>query len=190
MVFPVPVLANLRLLCFAMIAYAESANDKSKTASTSKNDKVETAQINICDEYFALGKYKESLGAIVEFKVGILNITKAGAEMTTLLKIKKRLQESGSVEILWRISRALYNMSKQKGLKSSESSDMVHEAYDVICKAMEIDDKHYAVHKWMAILVDSTSALKGLKARIASLPNFKKHLEVSLICSESVFKQC
>lgn len=47
----------------------------------------------------------------------------------------------------------------------------------MIVKALELDDKNYACHKWMAVLLDAKSDLDGIKARVSQLVNVKKYME-------------
>jgi hypothetical protein len=89
-------------------------------------------------------------------------------------------QESNDVEILWRLSRALHHMSKLE-CDNEEKKRYVFEGYDLILKALQLNDSHYAVHKWYSIFLDTRSAYDGIKARVTQLPNVKKHL---LVCAD------
>lgn len=55
---------------------------------------------------------------------------------------------------------------------------MILEAYNFIQTAMSIKEDHYAVQKWMSILLDSKSAMEGMKSRIQQLYSIKKHMLV------------
>lgn len=70
-------------------------------------------------------------------------------------------------------------MSKQREIDKNKSILFINEGFKYIDKALGLNDEHYAVHKWMAILVDAKSALDGIKSRINTLPIFKKHLMVN-----------
>ncbi|XP_014612144.1 PREDICTED: regulator of microtubule dynamics protein 1-like [Polistes canadensis] len=83
-------------------------------------------------------------------------------------------KHNGDVEILWRLSRVLYKLSKTAD--ESEAKKMILEAYDYIQTAISIKEDHYAVQKWMAILLDSKSSLEGMKSRIQQLYTIKKHM--------------
>lgn len=111
-----------------------------------------SALIKQCDEYFLVGKFQDSYSVLADLK------------------------DSKNPEILWRLCRALYNMTKEKGVQKTEIAKMILEAYDYVEEALSLDDKNYAVHKWMAIVVDAKSNLEGIKKRISTLPLFKKHL--------------
>lgn len=87
-------------------------------------------------------------------------------------------QESNDVEILWRLSRALHHLSKLE-CSNEEKKKYVFEGYNLIERALQLNDSHYAVHKWYSILLDMRAAYDGIKARITQLPNVKKHL---LVC--------
>lgn len=91
------------------------------------------------------------------------------------------VQDGKDVEILWRLVRAQYNLSKEKGTTEAEKKSLIYEAYALILEALEIDDNHYATHKWMSVLLDARSAYDGLKARITQLERVKLHMLVRLI---------
>lgn len=59
-----------------------------------------------------------------------------------------------------------------------EAPKLIYEGYDLICIALDIQEDHYAVHKWMSIFLNSKSTLEGTKAHIKELYNIKKHLLV------------
>lgn len=82
------------------------------------------------------------------------------------------------MEILWRLSRALHHLSKHE-CSNEEKKQYVFEGYALVEKALQLNDSHYAVHKWYSIFLDMRAAYDGIKARITQLPNVKKHL---LVC--------
>ena len=88
------------------------------------------------------------------------------------------LQNTDNVEILWRLTRVLYNMSKKESSKE-EKKQFVFEAYEVIARALKLTDSHFAVHKWYSILLDMRASYDGIKARIKELQNVKNHMIVS-----------
>lgn len=48
---------------------------------------------------------------------------------------------------------------------------------------MEVNDKDFAIHKWMAIILDAKSELGGLKERVNQLATVKKHMLVRIFKS-------
>ncbi|XP_066582827.1 regulator of microtubule dynamics protein 1-like [Prorops nasuta] len=86
----------------------------------------------------------------------------------------KDYKDSKDVEILWRISRALYKMSQTKN--SAEAKQLIEEAFNLLTEALEIQENHYAVHKWMSVILDSKSGFEGIKERIKQLYNVKQHM--------------
>ncbi|XP_033217577.1 regulator of microtubule dynamics protein 1-like [Belonocnema kinseyi] len=83
-------------------------------------------------------------------------------------------KDKGDVEILWRLSRALYKMSQNAS--DVEAKKMVFEAFDIISTALRLQENHWAVHKWMAIILDAKSSCEGLQSRLNQLYNVKKHM--------------
>ncbi|XP_076165250.1 regulator of microtubule dynamics protein 1 isoform X2 [Ptiloglossa arizonensis] len=82
--------------------------------------------------------------------------------------------DNKDVEIMWRLGRALYKMAKTA--TEVEGKKMIYEAYDLILNALKIKEDHWAVHKWMSIILDSKCNYEGMKVRIKELYNVKKHM--------------
>ncbi|XP_076234260.1 regulator of microtubule dynamics protein 1 [Calliopsis andreniformis] len=102
------------------------------------------------DALFDQGKYKETYDLLSNYR------------------------DSGDVEIIWRLSRALYKMSKIAS--EVEGKKMIYEAYDLIQNALKIKEDHWAVHKWIPIILDSKCNYEGMKVRIKELNNMKMHM--------------
>ncbi|XP_051159562.1 regulator of microtubule dynamics protein 1-like [Leptopilina boulardi] len=83
-------------------------------------------------------------------------------------------KNSKNVEILWRLSRAMYKMSLSA--TDVEGKKIIFEAYNIISSALEIDENNWAAQKWMAIILDAKSGFEGMKSRINQLHNVKKHM--------------
>ncbi|XP_063238371.1 regulator of microtubule dynamics protein 1-like isoform X1 [Bacillus rossius redtenbacheri] len=90
-------------------------------------------------------------------------------------KLLVSMKDSDDVEVLWRICRALFSMSKQTDDKELKKKH-VFEAFETAQKALELDDNHYAAHKWYAILVDVRMSYDGIRARVNHLMIMKKHM--------------
>ncbi|XP_012286603.1 regulator of microtubule dynamics protein 1 [Orussus abietinus] len=85
-----------------------------------------------------------------------------------------KYRDEQDVEILWRLSRCLYKMSKTK--KDYEAKKLIYEGYELISLALSIKEDHYAVHKWVCVLLDSKSSYEGMKERIKQLNTVKNHM--------------
>ncbi|KYN15306.1 PREDICTED: regulator of microtubule dynamics protein 1-like [Trachymyrmex cornetzi] len=83
-------------------------------------------------------------------------------------------KDSKDVEILWRLSRAIYKMSEMAS--DVEAQKLTYEGYDLLCKALDIREDHYALHKWISIFLNKKSILEGTKAHIKESYNIKKHM--------------
>lgn len=59
-----------------------------------------------------------------------------------------------------------------------EARKLIHEGYNLICTALDIQENHYAVHKWISIILARMSALEGVKTQIRESYNVKKHMQV------------
>lgn len=96
------------------------------------------------------------------------------SEYKKIYELLYNYKEIKNVEILWRLCRALYNMSQTAS--EVESKKMIYEGYDLAVAALSIDENHYAVHKWMAVFLDAKSSHEGMKARITELLTVKNHM--------------
>lgn len=72
-------------------------------------------------------------------------------------------------------------MSKLES-KDSEAKKLIYEAYDLIIQALNLQEDHWAVHKWVAILLNTKTSYEGTKIKIKELYNIKKHM---LVCKIS-----
>ena len=86
--------------------------------------------------------------------------------------------------MLWRLARITYELSKKA--KSADKERLVNEAFSTIQKALQLDEENFAVHKWMAILLNARSTLLGTKEQITQSYNVRKHMEVKR--SHSLYK--
>ena len=87
--------------------------------------------------------------------------------------------------MLWQLARACYR--RAKGVSSTtQRAELLNEALDYAERALELNDNNFAVHKWMAILVDEVVTLNGSKARIQKSFVMKRHMEVSGFVSKKL----
>ncbi|XP_074099852.1 regulator of microtubule dynamics protein 1 isoform X2 [Cotesia typhae] len=95
-------------------------------------------------------------------------------EYSKVRDILDQLRDSKDVEVLWRLARALYNISKTAS--DVEAKKLIYDAFNLITEAAAVDDKHWAVHKWTAILIDSKTNYEGMKEKIKTLNVVKEHM--------------
>jgi len=85
------------------------------------------------------------------------------------------LKDNADDEVLWRLARATFELAKQ-ACKDDEKKAKYMEAYEYIQKALEMNKNNFAVHKWMAIIVDVVSNYEGTKAKIIKSELIKQHI--------------
>nr|KAG5703427.1 hypothetical protein BaRGS_022476 [Batillaria attramentaria] len=71
-------------------------------------------------------------------------------------------------------TRALTDNSKLTEDKN-EKKKLVFEAFDAVKRALALNEKNFACHKWYAILMDKTAEYEGIKARISNAYVVKEH---------------
>lgn len=59
-----------------------------------------------------------------------------------------------------------------------EAAKLTYEGYDLLRMALDIQEDHYALHKWMSIFLNNKSILDGTKANIRESYNIKNHMLV------------
>jgi len=85
-----------------------------------------------------------------------------------------KYKDNKDVEILWRLSRAIYKMAEMAS--DVEARKLIYEGYDLMCMALDIQEDNYAAHKWMALFLNSKSSYEGSKAHLKQLYNIKNHM--------------
>ncbi len=87
-------------------------------------------------------------------------------------------QGKKEAELLWRLARVTYELSKS-AQKGDVKVQLVEEAYRDLQEALELDDSNFASHKWMAIILNERSTMRGIKEQITQSYNVRAHMEVS-----------
>lgn len=85
---------------------------------------------------------------------------------------------------MWRLSRAIYKMAEMAS--DVEARKLTYEGYDLMCMALDIQEDNYAVHKWMALFLNSKYSYEGSKALLKQLYNIKNHMLVSFLIFNSI----
>ena len=88
-------------------------------------------------------------------------------------------QDSDIDELLWRLARAAYEESKLVNEKKREK-ELILDAASYVKRALEVNAKNAAAHKWMAILLDKSSRYEGTKACILNAYKIREHMQASL----------
>lgn len=141
--------ASLLLFSFSLFSF------KKKKDEFSEEEKIEDERksiIALADELYKHNKYKD------------------------VRELLEKYRESSDVELLWRLSRALYNMSQEISVTPEEKKHLIFEAFDVISRSLALDETNFANHKWMSVLLDARTAYDGIKARISHLQSVKNHM--------------
>lgn len=71
----------------------------------------------------------------------------------------------------------MYKLSREN---KSEKDKLIRGGYELVNEALKLNENDFAVHKWMAVLLDAKSELDGIKARVSELKNVKIHMETAV----------
>ena len=92
--------------------------------------------------------------------------------------LKKANEETpNDIEILWRLSRAAYDCAEKIGISNEKKKELIYFAFDVIQKALSVDEHNFAVHKWYGIILSSIGDFEGTKSKIGNSYKVKNHWE-------------
>uniref|UniRef100_A0A1B0D5A2 Regulator of microtubule dynamics protein 1 n=1 Tax=Phlebotomus papatasi TaxID=29031 RepID=A0A1B0D5A2_PHLPP len=151
------------LIAFSVFGYSFGSGGKedvSEKETLSMSSSVEEL-IPQSDQYFDENKYKEAYEVLLNHP-----------------------ERDSNVEVLWRIARAQYKAAKEMTNKT-EKADMLRKGFEFIRRGLELDDSHYAVHKWYAVLLDAKSEQDGMWERVNQLHNVKHHMIRATECNPS-----
>jgi len=81
--------------------------------------------------------------------------------------------DANNVELLWRASRAYYDMAETKEDKTWQQ-DYFTKSLDFSKKALEVDPNHFGGHKWFAISCSSMGQFLATKDRIGNAVKIKE----------------
>lgn len=94
--------------------------------------------------------------------------------------LKKQPGWENDAQILWRVARCEFQLSKKVKDQKDKHAELVNTAYEHVKKSLELDDKNGLAHKWAAILLDAVSTLKGTKERVLQVLNVRNHMEKAI----------
>uniref|UniRef100_A0A1L8E5I8 Regulator of microtubule dynamics protein 1 n=1 Tax=Nyssomyia neivai TaxID=330878 RepID=A0A1L8E5I8_9DIPT len=154
-----PVFIAFSIFGYSLGTSSEKQKEEKKVVKMSNPTTDEL--IPQSDQYFDENKYKEAYEILLDHP-----------------------DRDKNVEILWRLARGHYKTAKEMD-KKTEKETIIRNGFDFIKHAMDIDDTHYAVHKWYAILLDAKSELDGMWERVNQLHTVKHHMVRATECNPS-----
>ncbi|KAG5672014.1 hypothetical protein PVAND_002176 [Polypedilum vanderplanki] len=86
-----------------------------------------------------------------------------------------RKSDKNNAQILWRLARTYYQLSKDSQMKSKRS-ELINTGFECAKQALALDDNCGFTHCWYAVLFDAVSDLRGIKERASNLKDVKRHM--------------
>ncbi|CAG2168674.1 unnamed protein product [Oppiella nova] len=83
-------------------------------------------------------------------------------------------------DVLWRVARCEFHLSKRQPEKSKEAVALLEEAHRHVIKALELCHECGPAHKWAAILLNAVSTLKGSREKVEQVLNVRIHMEKAI----------
>jgi len=78
------------------------------------------------------------------------------------------------VELMWRLARCYFDLAEMKTDLEWRKKNFFT-GFEIIQKALTVNDQHFAVHKWMAILLSSVGNFQETKVKIGNSYKIKEH---------------
>uniref|UniRef100_A0A1B0CL79 Regulator of microtubule dynamics protein 1 n=1 Tax=Lutzomyia longipalpis TaxID=7200 RepID=A0A1B0CL79_LUTLO len=153
-----PVLIAFSIFGYSFGSSAKEEEDKKKNALKMSDSSVEEL-IPQSDQFFDENKYREAYEVLLNHP-----------------------ERDTNVEVIWRIARGYYKTAKETENKT-EKAALVRSGFEFIQRGLGIDDTHYAIHKWYAILLDAKSEQDGMWERVNQLHRVKHHMVRATECN-------
>lgn len=83
--------------------------------------------------------------------------------------------DTSNVQILWRLARAFYQLSKAVTNKH-EKSELIKSGFAYACESLRVDENCAEANCFYACLLDAISDLRGLRERAMRLKDVKRHI--------------
>ncbi|KAK5582906.1 hypothetical protein RB653_004495 [Dictyostelium firmibasis] len=108
-------------------------------------------------------------------KVDQLHLEREFVKISELL-VEGNKQYPDNVEIMWRLARSYFDKNEEVTDKA-EKKKLLDQALELTNKAATVDPNHWAVHKWLAILISALGDHVSSKEKIANAFKIKEHAD-------------
>ncbi|DAZ94566.1 TPA: hypothetical protein N0F65_004182 [Lagenidium giganteum] len=100
-------------------------------------------------------------------------------ELLEYLK-KEYAAHPADVGIIWRLTRAAYDVANLKATPAEEKKELTYYAQTIIQKGLELTDSSADIHVWFGIILSSIGDYEGSKVSIANSFKIKSHWEKAI----------
>ncbi|XP_026869111.1 regulator of microtubule dynamics protein 1 isoform X2 [Electrophorus electricus] len=101
-------------------------------------------------------------------------------ETEKLYQLLLQYKDSDDAEFLWRLARALRDLSILPNIVSEQKKKLTYEAFEYSKKALEKNKSCFAAHKWYAICLSDVGDYEGIKVKIGNSIIIKDHLKMAI----------
>lgn len=84
------------------------------------------------------------------------------------------------VGILWRLTRAAYDVANLNATPADEKKQLIYYAHEIIQKGLALTEDSAEVHNWFGIILSSVGDYEGSKVAIANSYKIKSHWEKAI----------
>lgn len=83
------------------------------------------------------------------------------------------------VEVVWRHARSYYDLANERMDDKAYRQRMLKKGLGVARESVQLDEQHFATHKWFAIFTSAYGEFLPLKEKILSSHTMKQHAEIA-----------
>jgi len=91
------------------------------------------------------------------------------------LLTKEYEKDNTNIEVGWRLARAYFDVGEEKINDKEFKKQMLLKGLDIASKCIVLNDKHWATHKWFAIMTSSMGEFVSTKEKIGNAYKIKEH---------------
>lgn len=102
-------------------------------------------------------------------------------------ELLNRAQFAHNIDVLWRLCRVLYKLSRQESTPKCVRVNMVEESYEHVNHALSMDQDDCRLHVWKAVLLYVKTETESPRSKLVSLKAVKGNLERALqLCPDNI----
>ncbi|CAG9773784.1 unnamed protein product [Ceutorhynchus assimilis] len=87
-----------------------------------------------------------------------------------------RIKYSKDIEVVWRLAKALYNLSLTPDITAEVRKEMITEAQEILESTYAMGKNKSCFYKWMAIITNTRNGLENLETKIKGYATVKNYL--------------
>lgn len=137
------------------------------------NKKMETTREKLSDDSDIV-KYAEELYLSKYEKEKEVEVVKS------LHSYLSQYKDSSNPDILWRLARSCYDLSKLSITEDANKKALTYEAHEIAKQALENGKDNFSCHCWFAITLSEVGDYEGIKQKISNAYKIQEHFKKAI----------